>query len=1224
MLKTSFPSLSQIRSKSPSSSNASNIRDVGDMINESNPIYIAAMQKLYDAAWKFDRGKNGDLLETLNNRELEKMQFRTIMRMGMNCKFTEQELESLMPLMDNNGFVDGTEFTLLFYRLRFDYRSKLLTDRVMREKKDRESLVYRAKKKIEDKEEKMQLQLAESFSDEDLSSAMNKLMEASVKYDRLMPGAVQLDAFECEYMTPTIFREQLKMVFNTQLTIPELTAFLRQFNKDNTVVEGVPSDSINCAAFLVSFLRMGFKERDKRLREFWEKKHNFEVERDRKKLEKLQAQENKNLLKSNLKFTPKEKESAVAKLKISAKKYDKAMPGAMSMLAFEIKSMPPHIFREQLKRVFNLPTTQAELGALMSIFDANGDGFIVCEEFTKVFLNMGIVERDRELKEQTARQKRADENRLRKIKQKEDELAGKNSLKVSYSYSEAEFNSAMHALTEAAWRYDKNASGAPCLEAFELKFMEPHVLQEQLKRSFYMKITAPELGAIMHYFDPEGKGYINCEHFMKVFSKLGIDERSKKKESWAKHQKELNIQREIKAVAKKKADDDKMALKGVSHEYSEDDFTSAFALLTEGAIRYFKTGPGSVPLNAFEVATLQPHVFREQLKMVFNVKVTLPQLWALVAHFDKTNTGAINCEQFLVQFFRTGYEERNRIKRHWRGEEKKAKEDVKAKREAKIEEDSRIAWKEVDFNFGEEEFDSALTILVQMCYSFDQRQLGPAGLSAFESATLNPAEFREMLKRTFNVKVSSRELGALVTYFDTTMPAKRVVNCTMFLNSLVQVRGACNELKGKKGEAGKLAEYQKGLKTAYRSRMKKQPGTDSRPWRTSTVLSPPKAKSGTAFKLAHAPPASALEKYKMRIQAAEQTNVLDLTSHRADGNVNLMISGYDVVDIDGNIFIRKQRGTEGVDDGGDEVSELGLLSSSSSVVNVEVVKQKSKKVRNNKISEPEGEEDDDLRSIGSQIGTQAEHTLSKNQQLLKEKAEKEEQVRRNAVLIKSQQAPVEGDTVDFKIDFVPPEVFQMTDLTSLWLCNNRIPSVPSQIGELKRLQVLSLANNKLSAIPPEICLLERLRVIHAQGNSMNSLPNLFGRLRLLTELDISDNQFQDFPIVLSTLPRLTTLDMSKNKLTVLPKALKSLKTLIILHVKDNLINEAPDVLMQMPWLQISGCPIPAGDTSSLPFHISGLEQEELQTLLQMRSQSAVTNKLRRRKKKSAYVTTMGN
>lgn len=37
-------------------------------------------------------------------------------------------------------------------------------------------------------------------------------------------------------------------------------------------------------------------------------------------------------------------------------------------------------------------------------------------------------------------------------------------------------------------RYDKNMSGAPTLEAFEQKEMEPHVFQEQLKRAFFMKV----------------------------------------------------------------------------------------------------------------------------------------------------------------------------------------------------------------------------------------------------------------------------------------------------------------------------------------------------------------------------------------------------------------------------------------------------------------------------------------------------------------------------------------------------------------------------------------------------------------------------------------------------------------------------------------------------------------------------------------------------------------
>ncbi len=44
--------------------------------------------------------------------------------------------------------------------------------------------------------------------------------------------------------------------------------------------------------------------------------------------------------------------------------------------------------------------------------------------------------------------------------------------------------------------------GAPCLEAFEAQYMEPHVLKEQLRRAFWMKVTPQELGAIMHYFDP--------------------------------------------------------------------------------------------------------------------------------------------------------------------------------------------------------------------------------------------------------------------------------------------------------------------------------------------------------------------------------------------------------------------------------------------------------------------------------------------------------------------------------------------------------------------------------------------------------------------------------------------------------------------------------------------------------------------------------------------------
>ena len=35
--------------------------------------------------------------------------------------------------------------------------------------------------------------------------------------------------------------------------------------------------------------------------------------------------------------------------------------------------MPPHVFKEQLKRVFNLKITAPELGALMRVFDVDGE-----------------------------------------------------------------------------------------------------------------------------------------------------------------------------------------------------------------------------------------------------------------------------------------------------------------------------------------------------------------------------------------------------------------------------------------------------------------------------------------------------------------------------------------------------------------------------------------------------------------------------------------------------------------------------------------------------------------------------------------------------------------------------------------------------------------------------------------------------------------------------------
>jgi hypothetical protein len=124
----------------------------------------------------------------------------------MDLKLTPQELDVLLPLFNNDGDVDGCEFILIFYRLRYEYRSKIFTDRIVRQRRARDMQKLKQEKFQEELEVKTHVSLVDDYTTDDFDSAMKKVIEAAVKYDRLMPGAVQLDAFDCEFMPPNVFR----------------------------------------------------------------------------------------------------------------------------------------------------------------------------------------------------------------------------------------------------------------------------------------------------------------------------------------------------------------------------------------------------------------------------------------------------------------------------------------------------------------------------------------------------------------------------------------------------------------------------------------------------------------------------------------------------------------------------------------------------------------------------------------------------------------------------------------------------------------------------------------------------------------------------------------------------------------------------------------------------------------------------------------------------------
>ena len=85
--------------------------------------------------------------------------------------------------------------------------------------------------------------------------------------------------------------------------------------------------------------------------------------------------------------------------------------------------------------------------------------------------------------------------------------------------------------------------------------------------------------------------------------------------------------------------------------------------------------------------------------------------------------------------------------------------------------------------------------MILICHRFEPRQLGAAGMKMFQTNVLTPGEFKETLKRTFNTLLSPGELGALVSYFDTSMSG--VVSTQAFLNAFVQIRVTLEPWKGK-------------------------------------------------------------------------------------------------------------------------------------------------------------------------------------------------------------------------------------------------------------------------------------------------------------------------------------------------------------------------------------------------------------------------------------------
>ncbi len=153
------------------------------------------------------------------------------------------------------------------------------------------------------------------------------------------------------------------------------------------------------------------------------------------------------------------------------------------------------------------------------------------------------------------------------------------------------------------------------------------------------------------------------------------------------------------------------------------------------------------------------------------------------------------------------------------------------------------------------------------------------------------------------------------------------------------------------------------------------------------------------------------------------------------------------------------------------------------------------------------------------------------------------------------------DLSNLQLTTLPPNLTNLTNLTTLHLGGNRLTALPESLANLTNLTTLFLSSNQLTALPENLTNLTNLTHLTLGSNRLTALPESLANLTNLTHLALDFNQLTALPERLANLTNLIELYLDCNQLTALPDWLTDLTSLEHLSVKANpLASPPPEIL----------------------------------------------------------------
>ena len=113
----------------------------------------------------------------------------------------------------------------------------------------------------------------------------------------------------------------------------------------------------------------------------------------------------------------------------------------------------------------------------------------------------------------------------------------------------------------------------------------------------------------------------------------------------------------------------------------------------------------------------------------------------------------------------------------------------------------------------------------------------------------------------------------------------------------------------------------------------------------------------------------------------------------------------------------------------------------------------------------------------------------------------------------------------YKVDSLPKELWNFTNLTYLNLEKNQLSYLPEELATLVQLTELNISKNKFTFLPLIICQLPNLQKLNASRNRIGSIPNQIANCPHLQVIDFYDNIIEDFGTGIFNLTELKTLNI---------------------------------------------------------------------------------------------------